>query len=288
MIARAKIWRQWQSLGLFLFFCFPLSAQYPHSGYAPMVPTTLGATDAPVVVVEPPPAPQPLRSPIVEPPPVVPVQPVAPMESVVVLRKGEIAPERAEDVLSYWFGALAPPEGKPSDDQSSIWFSRSPEIDRQIRDYFAQDVLKAARGEYNGWRDTARGRLALILLLDQLPRRIYNNEPQAFMFDRMAKALVLEGLQKRDDERLLPLERAFFYLPLEHAEDPESQTLAVAYYRQLWTLSPSSLQPQIQAFLQTAISHQQQIAHFGRFPHRNAILGRESTPEEMEFLNQRG
>jgi uncharacterized protein (DUF924 family) len=196
-------------------------------------------------------------------------------------------PEKAVDILDFWFGFLPGPDFFPTD-KVSIWFVGTPDVDRQILDNFSQDILNAMRGDYNSWRETPRGRLALILLLDQFPRHVYRNQPHEFIADRMAQALVLEGLQKGDDKHLYPIERAFFYLPLEHSEDLQLQALSVASYRQLLAESPENIQPQLQAFLQFAILHQQQILRFGRFPYRNAILGRESTPEEVVFINQWG
>lgn len=192
-----------------------------------------------------------------------------------------------ESILNFWFGFLPGPDFFP-DDKLRVWFASTPEIDRQIRYNFSQDMINAARGEYNSWRETPRGLLALILLLDQFPRHIYRNQSRAFALDRMARALVLEGLQRGDDKQLFPIERAFFYLPLEHSEDLAVQNLSVASYRQLVAQSPGVIQPQMQDFLQSAILHQQQIARFGRFPYRNAILERESTPEETLFLAQWG
>ena len=189
------------------------------------------------------------------------------------------------DILDFWFRIPPGPAYFP-EDRMSIWFASAPEIDRQIRDIYGQDLINAERGEYNNWRDTPRGRLALILLLDQFPRHIYRGQPQEFTLDRMARALVVEGIQKGDDKRLYPIERAFFYLPLEHAEDLGMQNLSVASYRQLLAESPEAIKPQMESFLQAAIMHQQQIARFGRFPYRNAVLGRESTPEETVFLMQ--
>ncbi len=192
---------------------------------------------------------------------------------------------RYEEILDFWFGSLPGPEYFPID-KLSIWFADSVEVNRQIRENFSQYIVKAMRGELNSWRETPRGRLALILLLHQFPRHIYPNQPRAFLSDPMARGLVLEGLKEGDDEELYPIERAFFYLPLEHSEDLESQNLSVNLYRQLVDQSPIMIKPQMLDFLRSAVLHQQQIARFGRFPHRNAILGRESTPVEIIFLTQ--
>jgi uncharacterized protein (DUF924 family) len=213
--------------------------------------------------------------------------PAAPTPTQVLPDMSQAPMERdpIADILNFWFGFLPGPAYFP-EDRMPIWFASSPEIDRLIRKNFGQDIINAERGEYNNWRDTPRGRLALILLLDQIPRHIYRRQPQEFIFDRMARALVVEGIQKGDDKQLYPIERAFFYLPLEHAEDLGMQNLSVALYRQLLAESPEVLRPQMESFLEAAIMHQQQIARFGRFPYRNAVLGRESTPEETVFLMQ--
>ena len=195
--------------------------------------------------------------------------------------------ERALDVLDFWFGDLPGPEYFPQD-RMTVWFTGSLETDRQIRENFSQDILSAMQGDYNSWRETPRGRLALILLLDQFPRHVYRNRPQEFMADRMARALALEGLQKGDDKQLYPMERVFFYLPFEHAEDLQLQNLSVSSYRKLLAQAPMEIKPQMQAILHYAILHQRQIARFGRFPHRNIILDRESYPEEIVFLRQWG
>ena len=170
----------------------------------------------------------------------------------------------------------------------SLWLADSPDLDSQIAKNFSQDVINAQRGDYNSWRETPRGRLALIILLDQFTRHIYHNKQQAFSSDPMARGLVIEGIQNGEDKQLYPIERAFFYLPLEHAEDPAIQNMSVAEYRRLLAEAPSDIKPEMQDFLNYALVHQQQIARFGRFPARNAILGRKSTPEEILFLQQTG
>lgn len=269
-------------VGICALQCFPLFLQaQSFSGY-----TGSGASVAPVL---PPPVPPiELVEPIVPPPRIPPMPPpVIESQAPPNWSRAPLVPGRALDILDFWFGLLPNPVYFPQD-KLEIWFADTPEIDRQMRGYFSQDVLNAVRGDYNQWRETPRGRLALILLLDQFPRHIYRNQPQSFMFDRMARALVLEGMQKGDDQQLYPIERAFFYLPLEHSEDLNMQNLSVASYQQLVAQSPMAIKPQMNAFLQYAFIHQQQIALFGRFPARNAILGRESTPEEVVFLNQWG
>lgn len=198
----------------------------------------------------------------------------------------QISP-RISDILDFWFGSLPDPSYFPQN-KVPIWFTETTEIDRQMRENFSQDVQAALNGEYNHWRATPKGRLALILLLDQFTRHIYRNKPQEFVGDPMARGLVLEGLQQGDDQSLYPIEKAFFYLPLEHTENLDMQNLVVSLYRRLLMDAPSSMKPKIDAFLQYAIMHRRQIASFGRFPHRNFILKRKSTPEEIIFLKQWG
>lgn len=195
-----------------------------------------------------------------------------------------LLPERAAEILDYWFGYLPNP-GYIPDNKVSIWIGGVPEMDRQLGN-FSQDVLKVRTGEYNSWRETPRGRLALIILLDQLPRHLYRNRPQEFSSDPMARGLTIEGIQKGDDRQLYPIERAFFYLPLKHAEDPAMQRMSVAAYQRLLADAPPEIRPEMQDFLDYAIANQQQIARFGRFPARNAILRRNSTPEEVSFLRR--
>ena len=275
---------------LYCSFWMFLQAQEPYRFTVPVAP---GATVVPLIPDMPHRVPMPAR-PMRRniPPPYPPPNPppnLPPFEennlSLLPRSPSPLAPERALDLIDFWFGSLPNPAYFP-DDKIFFWFGRSMEADRQIREIFFEDIMSAMRGELNYWRETPKGRLALVLLLDQFPRRIFRNQPQSFLFDQMARALVLEGIKRGDDKYLYPIERAFFYLPLEHSEDPQMQALSVASFRRLLAESPPPIKPQIQAFLQYAILHQQQISRFGRFPHRNAILGRESSPEEIEFLNQ--
>ena len=196
-----------------------------------------------------------------------------------------VTPLRAEEILNFWFGILTHPSDLPTN-KLPVWLGNNPRVDEYIKDHFFQDLQMARRGELNEWRLTPRGRLALIIILDQFTRRIYPGQLQSISSDGMARGLVLEGIRKKDDEKLFPIERAFFYLPLEHSEDLEMQNLAIYSYEKLLAQSPLTLKPAIQKFLNFAWFHQKQIALFGRFPHRNAMLGRQSTPDELLFLEQ--
>ncbi len=192
-----------------------------------------------------------------------------------------------EDILSFWFGDLDPDEPVPAD-RSRLWFGGVAETDRLIRDRFLDDVRRAATSGFPGWRRSPHGTLALILLLDQFPRNIFRGTPEAFATDGQALALALAGIGSGLDRELKVVERAFFYLPLEHAENIDMQQKSVAVFRGLIAKSTPAQRPLCESFYDYALRHRDVIARFGRFPHRNAILGRVSTPEEVEFLKQPG
>ena len=190
---------------------------------------------------------------------------------------------RIDEILTYWFGELQVPEDYPKD-RSRIWFGGGIDIDQEIQNRFEHLVLAAANHELDEWKQHPKGRLALILLVDQFPRNIYRGTPNAFAFDLLAQELTLEGLDAKEDQELFPIERAFFYLPLEHAENLELQKLSVKKFNELSVYAPSSLTDVFQSHADYAWRHYVIIERFGRFPHRNSIIGRASTNEEIEFL----
>ncbi len=211
----------------------------------------------------------------------VPIQPPKQTESENSKDEKEVDP--ITKILNFWFGTLPAGDYVP-EDKFALWFSYSAESERDFL-IFSQDVVNARKGQYNSWRETGRGRLALILLLDSFPRFIYSGQAQQFISDPMAKALTIEGIQKEDDKRLYPIERLFFYLPLIHSEDLRAQQLGVAKYRQLFFDSPDVLKPEVYEFLQEALRSEKTISRFGRFPSRNSLMRRKSTPEETVYLN---
>lgn len=188
------------------------------------------------------------------------------------------------DVLDYWFPA----------DQSranKLWWGKDEQLDAEIRERFAATLRAARAGELDPWAEHARGRLALIIVLDQLSRNIHRNHPEAFAADERARALTHEGLARAHDRELRPIERLFFYLPLEHSESLADQERCVALMRELAeqaTADDPTRREQFAGFVDYAVRHRDIVARFGRFPHRNAVLGRPSTPEELEFLTQPG
>lgn len=192
-----------------------------------------------------------------------------------------------ETILQYWFGD-SPDDGAVAAQRGSLWWSKNDAVDDDIRERFEAAVQSAGRGDLDDWADTARGRLALIILTDQLPRNIYRGTPAAFAFDARARALCLDGLASGQDRELRPIQRVFWYMPLEHSEDPAHQNRSVALFRELMDEVDDELRETLRVNLDFAVRHEEIIQRFGRFPHRNAILGRTSTAEELAFLDEPG
>jgi uncharacterized protein (DUF924 family) len=191
---------------------------------------------------------------------------------------GEAHAQRCE-VLDFWFGApWAAGYGQPRE----AWFRKSPGFDAEIRDRFARLHAAAARGERDAWLGEARSALALCIVLDQFPRNMHRGAPAAFASDAQALAAAREVVARGLDRELLPVQRWFVYLPFEHAEDIAAQRESV---RRFATLGESPDAASVQDYAQR---HHDVVARFGRFPHRNATLGRESTPEEVAFLAEPG
>ena len=193
----------------------------------------------------------------------------------------------SETILTYWFGAN-PDQAVLAKDRAALWWSKNNEVDREIRQRFESSVQLAGDGRLNSWLIEPRGRLALIILTDQLPRNIYRDSPQAFAFDTRALEWSLDGIESSVDRRLRPIERVFFYLPLEHSERLEDQERSVAMFRELLPSVDPDQQEIFESYLNFPILHRDVVARFGRIPHRNRILGRTSTPEELYFLSQPG
>jgi uncharacterized protein (DUF924 family) len=191
--------------------------------------------------------------------------------------------ERSEAILDFWFGSLDA-EGNPLPENMKRWWTKDPAFDARISREFGADLERAARGELDAWTDTARSRLALIILLDQFSRNVYRETLVAFANDPRALAVALEGIERGHDRELSPTGRNFMYMPLMHAEDREVQERCV----ETFTRAVEEAGDLFRNGLDFAIRHRDIVARFGRFPHRNRILGRESTPEELEFLTQPG
>lgn len=187
---------------------------------------------------------------------------------------------QAQAVLDFWF--LAP--DNPGHGQSRPeWFRKDDAFDAQIRERFGALIDTAIDGGLRDWAATPRGALAQILVLDQFTRNVYRDTPRAFAGDPQALALAVALTQNGQDKELEPTLRAFVYMPFEHAEDLLMQARAVELFQLL-----AQSREGYESMLDYAQRHQEVIARFGRFPHRNAILGRDSTPEELAFLQQPG
>ena len=195
--------------------------------------------------------------------------------------------DASENVLAFWFGAPGS-AATVAERQSKLWFGKSPENDQAVIDRFAATLTAATAGHLDHWIDTPRGRLALVIVLDQFPHHIYRDQPQAFATDPQSLALSLAALESGENRQLAPIERVFLYLPLEHAESLAMQEQSVLLYAQLAHEAAADEHALFDNFLDYARKHLDVVARFGRFPHRNAILGRPSTPDEVEFLKQPG
>lgn len=182
----------------------------------------------------------------------------------------------AKDVLDFWFA----PANEPH------WFDGDAAFDAAIRERFIATHATAARGEHDDWALSPSGWLALLIVLDQFSRNLYRNDARAFACDPKARALALEGIARGDDQALPTPWRAFAYLPLEHAEDPAMQAHCVALFERL--CADASGDARFANYLDYARRHHAVVEQFGRFPHRNQVLGRESSAAERHYLAQPG
>lgn len=192
-----------------------------------------------------------------------------------------------DELLDFWFGD-ATDDVKAGQTQAALWWGASAETDDLIAGRFGQAASAATAGTLDHWTGSPRGRLALILLLDQMPRVIHRGAPGAFAQDDKARRVAAIGLESGSDRLLRPIERVFFYLPFEHSEDRADQERSIELYKKLAAEVPEKWRETFDGYLDFAVRHEVIIDRFGRFPRRNAILGRESTPEELEFLKEPG
>ena len=182
----------------------------------------------------------------------------------------------AHAVLDFWFGA---PDSPTFGSDRVEWFRKDPAFDEAIRTRFGALIERGLRGELEAWSDTLAGALAQVIVLDQFTRNAYRDTPRAFAGDARALAAARAIVGARQDEALAPFQRAFAYLPFEHAEGIEMQNEAVRLFTRLVAIAPDQA-----SGLDYAQRHRAIIERFGRFPHRNRIHGRQSTPEEAAFL----
>ena len=195
----------------------------------------------------------------------------------------------AHTVHAFWFGDVS--NGDWLDcamRNTERWFANGQALDASVRERFDETLHAAGRGELDHWLDTARGAIALILALDQFPRHIHRGSSRAFDFDAKALQMCLSGVERGLDQQLSAVERGFFYLPMEHAEDLEIQQQGVALMHANTESGPSQLREYLQNAAVFGELHRDIVARFGRFPHRNQVLGRASTAQETAWLNKGG
>lgn len=180
----------------------------------------------------------------------------------------------ASEVLLFWFGETL--------EMRKAWFVKDPVFDAEVRSRFLSVYEQAAVDRLDTWMDSPESCLALIIVLDQFPRNMFRATPRSFATDPKALKIAKWAIARGFDQQLPPIQRFFFYLPLEHSENLDDQTQSVSLYEQLRDI------PELAETYDYAVRHRDVIERFGRFPHRNQILDRPSTPEEIEFLKQPG
>ena len=192
--------------------------------------------------------------------------------------------EHSDAIHEYWFGRLDE-AGMCAVDHNALWFTASAQNDAHCRARFHTLVEQAVAGELDAWAAHDDSLVTLIILLDQFTRNIYRDTAQAFCGDTLALALAQATIASGHYQRLPAIHQVFLYMPLEHCEDPEVQEECVTLFEELAAVTGNA---QIASFTRYAVAHRDVISRFGRFPHRNAILGRESSPQELAYLEEHG
>ncbi len=191
--------------------------------------------------------------------------------------------DKIHEILDFWFGDLGHAD-LPTSDRTNLWFGENEKLKLSMLEAFKEEYQSAINGNLTSWAESPRGRLALIILLDQFSRTFYRNSKNAFAYDKEAQDLCLTGLNEKMDQALTLIERVFFYMPLVHAEISEYQEQSIRLFQSLVSLSMTETTQVYQLFLAYAYAHFRVIKEFGRFPQRNTVLGRESTEAEVAFL----
>jgi uncharacterized protein (DUF924 family) len=190
---------------------------------------------------------------------------------------------RIDAILSFWFREqeLSAPQ---IDRRMDVWFGEDPVFDHEVEKEFSGDVKNASEGKLDHWAHKPHGRLALILLFDQFRRNIHRNSIESFTKDKAALKLCVEGAMEKKDKGLSPIQRVFFYMPLQRAESHKVQKKSVEIYNRLAEAVSATDLETFQTIAQFAELRADIVEQFGRFPHRNVVLKRQNTPEEDEFL----
>ncbi|MFZ6846345.1 DUF924 family protein [Undibacterium sp. RuTC16W] len=190
-------------------------------------------------------------------------------------------------IKTFWFGDQTD-DALTAASQAKLWWSKNPDIDQLMIQRFAMVTEQAADGALDAWKATPDACLSLILVCDQFPRNMFRATPRSFAYDALARHVCRDGLAQGFDQQLRLIERIFFYLPLEHSESMEDQDQSVSLFRALLAAATAQQKSLFEGYVTYAVRHRDVIARFGRFPHRNQILGRVSTPEELQFLSEPG
>lgn len=200
--------------------------------------------------------------------------------------------QKINDILQFWFHDLTDADTINSKQPpAKNWFMKSNNFDQEIKERFEQDILNASKGNYQEWENVVEGRMALVILFDQFTRNIFRNTEQMFAYDALALDLVKRTIEEGLDKKMMCVHRVFLYMPLMHAENIDDQQCCVDQFTQLIEDSKTACPHNTGYFeynLKFANQHLNVIKQFGRFPHRNKILGRESTSEEKENFEKHG
>jgi uncharacterized protein (DUF924 family) len=192
-----------------------------------------------------------------------------------------------DEVIQFWFGELDE-EGRATEEKTAQWFKKDLDFDEEIHTKFAQVHAEIAAGAHEGWLDTAVGLLAYVIVLDQFSRNMYRDTGGMYATDEQALRVALKGIERGDDRVVTRAQRAFLYMPLMHSEEVEMQRRCVELFAAWRDEAEGDERESAARGLHYANMHLEIVERFGRFPHRNEILGRPSTPEEVEFLETPG
>ncbi len=196
-------------------------------------------------------------------------------------------PTTPDHVLDFWFGEIAE-DGSVSPERQQRWWKKDPDFDAEVRTRFGAAIDAAERGELDAWLAAPRSSLALVILLDQFTRNTRRDRPEMYDADAKAQSIVRAAIEAGHADRLRTMERYFLWMPLMHAESVDLQEECVERFEQLAAEAEPGAAKSAKAAVDYAIRHRDIVVRFGRFPHRNRILGRESTAEELAFLEQPG
>lgn len=191
------------------------------------------------------------------------------------------------EILSFWFGS-DDPQHMPSSETQARWWKKDDAFDQLIRDLFEGDHMSAARGQLTSWRDTGTGALALVVLLDQLPRNMYRGTAHMHATDPQARAVVRHAIELQLDSQLGVLQRGMLYMPLMHSEDMRDHWVSQRCFDDLAKGATGEASSIAKQFVKSAKQHREIVFRWGRYPHRNRLLGRTSTADELAFLDQPG